>query len=364
MKKKKIKIKVKRKKKQPKTLVILFLILLLFSGGLFLMSKYMKQVDAAKSDKERLNDISQLIDESNLLGTLALIKNGKIIYTEGFGYADKEKQLPNNDKTLYPIASLQKNMTAVIIAQLIREKKLTYDTTIETFYPDLEHSEEITIRDLLSHTSGYLMPEVPTDKVLMTEEEQLKNALETSEYLGNHDFAYSNGNYSLLAGIIRDIEKISYKESLENRILNPLKMNQTYLWDDIPSNKKVPQEYFYRDNTHYSEEDLIYSEELMSTLLGAGNLYATVTDLALFEMALTTDSLLSDKEYDELFYFSDESEVMMTGNISSDGVMGGFSSYFYGDLSNQTFVLFLANQSSTDYPDQLLNQVYQQLLLF
>lgn len=339
------------------TLLCLSLIIALVVTG-------QQKLKERKSHKEIEHDVSALVDESQLIGSMALVRKGKIVYTDSFGYADKDKELENTNQTLYPIASLQKNMTAVIIAQLIREDKLTYETTLEKFYPDLEHGEEITIRDLLNHTSGYVMPEVPAKRVLFSEKDQLENVFSTSEYTGDNAFNYSNGNYSLLAGIISQLDKTSYKESLHQRILTPLNMKNTYLWDEIPEDKLLPKEYYFREDSDYNQADLIYSKELISTLLGAGNLYATVKDLATFEMSLNNDQLLSDEEYEELFYFSDSNEVMMSGNISADGVSGGYSSYLYGDLTNQNFVVFLANQSAEYYPDQLMSQIYKQLLLF
>lgn len=326
----------------------------------------------AKTKEPELNQdtkttISTLINESELLGTLVIVKDDKILYTEGFGYADRENNIQNSNDIIYPIASLQKNMTAVIIAQLVREGSLTYDTTIEKFYPDLEYGEDITINDLLNHTSGYVMPEVPPKKVLKTEEEQLQNAIETSYYIGNHTPAYSNGNYSLLAGIIQQIEKISYEDSLKKRIFEPLNLRSTYLWNHIPSDRKTPKEYFYSedDETNYNTEYPIYSESLMSSLLGAGNVYMSTTDIATFEMSLDDNTLLTNEEYIELFSIEDPTALSMRfGNISSDGVLGGFSSYLYGDLTNKNMVIFLANQSTNYFPDELLEQVYQQLLLF
>ena len=102
----------------------------------------------------------------------------------------------------------------------------------------------------------------------------------------------------------------------------------------------------------------------MSTLLGAGNVYSTVSDLSQFEMSLNNNTLLSEDEFTELFNFPPKQETMMFGNISADGVLGGYNSFFYGDLTEQTFIIFLANQSINSYPYDLLVDVYQQLLLF
>lgn len=350
--------------KERKLLIFMIICLLM----IFIPSFFL--IQAKTNDPEPNADIKKnittLIEDSHLLGTLVLVKNGEIHYTEGFGFANKEKNIQNGENIVYPIASLQKTMTAVIIAQLVREKKLSYDMTIESFYPNLEYASEITINDLLNHTSGLVMPEVPPKKVLNTEEDQLKNAIETSVYEDNHDYAYSNGNYSLLAGIISQIEKTSYEDSLKKRILKPLNMNNTYLWNHIPKDKVTPEEYFYSEETKtdYNTNNPVYSEKLMSSLLGAGNVYTTPTDITIFEMSLNNETILTKEEYTELFSIDDHYVVSRFGNISSDGVLGSFSSYLHGDLTDENFVIFLANQSAKSFPDDLLDQVYQQLLLF
>lgn len=339
--------------------------LILIVGSILLLNGItlvQKQNFKNKSQTDKLTIISHSFEDSNLLGSVILVKEGKTIFTHSYGYADKKNNVLNTPITLYPVASLQKKMTAVIIAQLIREDKLSYDTTIDIFFPDLEYSEEITIRDLIDHTSGYAMPEMPSKKVLKTEEEQLNNVLDTSFFIEHGEPYYSNGNYSLLASIISKIEDDSYKEVLKNRILAPLEMTHTYLWDDIPRSTILPKEYASINGQSYQTNHRIYSQELMSTLLGAGNLFSTVDDMAIFFSSLNNNSLLSQAEYDELFHFNEP--IMASGNISANGVSGGYSSYFYGDITNQTFVIFLANQPSSEYPDQLLTQVYQQLLLF
>lgn len=351
--------------KQKKVLVpvaSVFLVILAFSS-FYVKNNTLHAETSSAANNDAVNKINDLIDDSHLHGTVALVKNGEVVYTQGYGLANAEKKVKNDKDTLYPIASLQKNMTAVMIAQLISEGKLTYDTPLTDFYPDLEHADEITVRQLIDHTSGYTMPEVSTGKVLSSEEDQLTNALETSEYHDNHDYSYSNGNYTLLAGIIRTLDDRSYEESLQQRIFNPLDMKHSYLWDKTPKSKNIPTEYYYRDGENYVTDGTVYSEELMSTLLGAGNVYSTASDVAAFEMSLNNGTLLKDEEYLELLGIEHNQVIERTGNISSENTRGGYSSYLYGDITNQNLVIFLSNQSTDDYPNDLMSHIYDQLLL-
>lgn len=351
-----------KKKKVLVPVASVFLVILTFSTFYIKNNKLHAETTSA-ADNAAINNINDLIDDSHLYGTIALVKNGEVVYTQGYGLSNVDKKIKNDKDTVYPIASLQKNMTAVMVAQLISEDKLSYDTTLIDFYPDLEHADDITIRQLIDHTSGYVMPEVSTGKTLTTEDEQLTNALETSVYQDNHDYNYSNGNYTLLAGVIRELDDRTYAESLQERIFNPLNMKQSYLWDSIPKNSNIPVEYYFRDDKDYVTEGSVYSDELMSTLLGAGNVYATASDIATFEMSLNNGTLLKDEDYLELLGIEHNELIERTGNISSEGTRGGYSSYLYGDITNQNLVIFLSNQSTDDYPNDLMPQLYKQLLL-
>ena len=342
-----------------------FLVILAFSS--FYFKNNILHAETNKTEASSPNPaeekIDDLINSANLFGTIAIVKDGEFVYTNSYGLSNKDKNIKNTNDTIYPIASLQKNMTAVMIAQLISEDKLTYDTTLTDFYPDLEHADEITIRQLIDHTSGYVMPEVSIGKVLTTEEEQLANALETSVFQDNNDYNYSNGNYTLLAGIIKKLDDMPYEESLQKRILDPLEMDNTYLWDHLPKSKTIPTEYYHRNNADYVTDGTVYSEELMSTLLGAGNLYSTAKDVATFEMSLNNGVLLKDEDYLELLGIEHNQLIERAGNISSEGTRGGYSSYLYGDITNQNIVIFLSNQSSDEYPNQLMANIYEQSLL-
>ena len=357
-----------KKIKEKKVLILVAsvsLVALILFGAVSKSNSFHAESKTKPTEQETtMNEIDRLVDDSNMFGSLVMMKNGEAVYTQSYGMADAEGKIKNDQDIIYPIASLQKSMTAVMIAQLISEDKLTYDTTIDKFYEDLDHAEEVTVRDLIDHTSGFVMPEVASDSVLKTEQEQLENALKTSEYNGNREFQYSNGNYSFLAGIIMKLDERSYEESLQTRILNPLHMKNTYLWSNLPKDAQLPKEYFYHEDKNYQTDTLVYSEELMSTLLGAGNVYATAEDVAIFETSLNNGVLLKDEEYLELFGIQHNDLMVRTGNISSINGAGGYSSYVYGDVTNQTVVVFLVNQSSPTDSMPVMENLYQQLLEF
>lgn len=346
-----------------KKVVIGLLVLCSVILGSHLITKNQSRVDAV-DDGFNSEQINQLIDAAHLKGSLLLIKDKKVIYTNSYGYADEEKKQKNTPDTLYPMASIQKRMTALMIGQLVGEGKLNYDDVLADFYPTIPHADQVTVRELLDHRSGYMTPEVPATEVLMTEEAQLNNVIANTTYSDRHNYAYSNGNYAYLAAIISKLDNQTYEESLKKRVLEPLKMENTYFWNDLPENQLVAKEYKYQE-ADYGTENLVYSKELMSTLLGAGNLYTTVNDLARYELALEEGVILSQKAQDELFQRNGLWSSRMkgiSGNISSDILgLGGYNSLIYGDEGNEAVIIWLSNQMPMTSRDGLIQDIYREL---
>ena len=87
--------------------------------------------------------------------SIAVVQNGRIAYAKAYGFARLEPQLPANTDMRYCIGSISKQFTATAILILQQEGKLSLDDKVSRFLPDLTRANEVTIRELLSHTSGY-----------------------------------------------------------------------------------------------------------------------------------------------------------------------------------------------------------------
>ncbi len=88
-------------------------------------------------------------------GTVAVIKEGKLIFSKGYGLANIEHSVPNTPATVFRIASTSKQFTAATIILLVQQQKLSLNDSLYSFFPEFpDYAKEITIRDLLHHTSG------------------------------------------------------------------------------------------------------------------------------------------------------------------------------------------------------------------
>lgn len=320
-----------------------------------------KRAQTDKTDKK----ISNLIKQKHVSGTLLLAADHKVTSIHTYGDANHSTNKANQKAQLYPIASLQKLYTAVIVGQLIEEHRLRYDSKLSDFVKTAPQADKVTVEQLLSHTSGYSMPETAPSTLLTTESTELRNAIQHTTFSDKQTYAYSNVNYTYLAAIIADLEQKSYQAVVHKRLLDKWQLAHTLFWDELPATAFLPNEYRYDEATkqEYTQKELQYSQKLMSSLLGAGNLYSNVEDLWRFQSLLTTNKLLTAQTTKKILLVSGfmdpaTDKIRFSGNISADGQRGGFGSVIYGDPDTGKFVIFLGNQTAHANLNDIAETIY------
>ena len=112
-------------------------------------------INAQTFDQAKMDSLFKRIERNEKgMGSISIFKNGNEIYQNSFGFADIENEIQASEKTKYRIGSVSKTFTATIIMQLIDEKKLSLNTRLADFYPEVPNAKEITIEQLLRHRSG------------------------------------------------------------------------------------------------------------------------------------------------------------------------------------------------------------------
>ncbi|MBP2098116.1 serine hydrolase domain-containing protein [Enterococcus rivorum] len=319
---------------------------------------------ASESKKTVISWVDKKIADEHFKGSLLLVKNQEIFYKQSYGYSNNAEKIENNLSTSYPIASLQKFITGIVILQLIQEKKLNENTSLKEFYPAIKDSEAITIRQLLNHTSGIVMDEMEPPVLLITQEEQMDYTLDHLEVSYKKDFYYSNANYTLLSGIISKVLKSDYETVVQKRIIEKLDLKNTFFWDTLPKNQESPTPYQYQ-RKDYQTDDFLNSDKLFSSLLGAGNMFMSVEDMWQVQKGLTDGRLFSATEYNDLanselgeyqagfFYFD--------GLKYSEGNLGGYDTVIYGKKNEQDLVILFANQPAENGMGNLAEQLYNRI---
>lgn len=171
-----------------------------------------------KNDNKQLDDYLKSIDFS---GTALIVNEGKIVTSKGYSYANREEKVPNTPDTVYYIGSTQKAIIAASILQLEEKGLLSVTDPVSTYIPDFPNGSNITLYNLLTHTSGirghiegngYISPE---DLLKDIKTQGIKNPP------GKWD--YRDSNYSVLAYIVSKLSGQSLQTYVTNHIFKPLK---------------------------------------------------------------------------------------------------------------------------------------------
>lgn len=311
-----------------------------------------------------IQNVDETIASQHFKGSILLVKNQKVIYKQTYGYSNNDKKIDNRITTAYPIASLQKNLTGIIILQLIQEGRLTEETRLQDFYPEIKNSDEITVKQLLNHTSGIMMDEIEPATLLKTEVEQINHTIEHLDVSDRQDFYYSNANYTLLAGIISKLLESDYQQVVENRIIKKMNLKNTFFWNTRPDHQGIPEPYQYLEED-YQKDDFPNSEKLFSSLLGAGNLFMSVEDMWQVQKGLIDGTLFSSTAYNDLV--NAEAGGYQAGFIYfdqfkySEGNLGGYDTVIYGAESGEDLVILFANQPATNGMGDLAAELYERM---
>ena len=232
--------------------------------------------------------VDQLFAEWNNPDTpgaaLAVTRDGETIYTQGYGTANLEYDIPITPTTIFDIASVSKQFAAFAIATLSHEGKLSLDDDIRTHLPDVpDFGNTITIRHLLHHTSGLRdwVQSLVIAGVAMEDVISFKHILKMARHQKALNFEpgeaylYSNTGYNLLAEIVERVTGNSFREWTDTNIFEPLAMTNTHFHDDHQMILKN-RAYSYQAVENNGFKHAVNN----TTALGSSSLYSTVEDLA------------------------------------------------------------------------------------
>lgn len=223
--------------------------------------------------------ITKEMKKAQLVGmSVALIDSDQIVWSEGFGYANKETKTPATIETKYRAGSVSKLFTAIAVMQQAENGKLDIDKPLADYIPEFNINsrfgsiDQITLRNTLSHHSG--LPDSYVDGMWSREPESFRNvATHLNDYYTafppNTVFSYSNSGYSLAGMAVENTSGQSFTEYQTEHILNPLGMSESNFDMDV-SDIRVSKSYWHGKEV----------EELGLRDLPAGGLVTNVKDLS------------------------------------------------------------------------------------
>lgn len=324
---------------------------------------------AQNFDKTKLDNYFNALEANNkFMGCVAVSKDGILLYSKSVGFADFENNVKADENSKYRIASISKTFTTVLVLKAVENKILDLYQTIDKYFPTIKNSQEIIIKHLLSHRSG--IHNFTDDKDYLTWNTQPKTEKEMIEIItkGGSDFkpdskaVYSNSNFVLLTYIIEKAYNKPYSDLLQEYIVRPIGLRNTYVFGKINSAKSECKSYSFRSGWKLEPETDI------SISLGAGGIISTPGDLLKFSDALFGGKLLKAESLEIMKTIKDGYGIGLFQmpfydkvGYGHDGHIDGFSSFFshFSD-GNISFALTSngTNYNSNNISIAVLSTVY------
>ena len=281
------------------------------------------------SESELIAALRKNLDEAaaadRFSGAALVAKNGKTLFAQAYGLADREKKTPNTLKTRFRIGSMNKMFTAVAILQLAQRGKLDLKAPFGNYltdYPNKDVASKVTIEQLLSHTGGtgdIFGPDYEKNRL------ELKALQDYVKLYGNRAvafepgtrWAYSNYGFLLLGVLIEKVSGQSYYDYVRDNIFKPAGMTATASEpeDQVVADRSMGYTRFMGGGLRPNTETLPYRGS------SAGGGYSTVEDLLKFATALQAHKLLN----------AQYTEMLTTGKVETP--MGSKYAYGFMDMN-------------------------------
>jgi CubicO group peptidase (beta-lactamase class C family) len=310
--------------------------------------------------------------------SLAIVKDSRIAYLQAYGDARLEPRSPARPTMRYSVGSISKQFTAAAILLLQEDGKLSLDDKVAKFIPDLTRANEVSIRQLLSHTSGY-QDFWPQDYVMPgmlkpTTAENIMNtwARKPLDFDPGTKWQYSNTNYVIAGAIVEKVSGTGLLDFLQKRVFTPLDMKSVANTDQQKLGDTDPTGYM-----RYGLGPLRPApKEGSGWLFAAGELAMPAEDLAKWDISVMEEKLLKPASYAEF-----EREVVLKNGVgtqyglgvfvrsqaghrtlSHGGEVSGFTSTNLVFPDDHAAIVVLTNQDAAEASDLISKKIQPMLL--
>ena len=312
--------------------------------------------------QQQADSISQKLDEylisaNNFYkfnGSALVAQHGKILLQKSYGYKNFATHVLNDSNTLFQIGSITKQFTATVILKLQEEEKLSVNDKLSTYFPQFKYADQITLANLLTHTSGIYnytndIDAEDSDIVCNPVNKQLvldimfKHEL---DFKPGSQFRYSNSNYYLLGLIIEKVTGKSYEQNVRDLIFVPLQMTHSLFDFKHSSDTNIATGYQSVTDTIQKVASAWRWDSTVT--YAAGAIYSTTGDMYKWAQAIANKKILSAHSWKAAFtphleqygygWFIDSLYGKM--NVAHGGGIPGFTAYLcYYPTENVTIIL-------------------------
>jgi len=314
---------------------------------------------------KKISAIFNELHRKGFNGNVLIAEKGTVIFKESFGYADFKTKEKLNNNSVFQLASVSKQFTAVAIMKLKEQGLLNYADNVQKFFPDFPY-KNITVKDLLTHRSGLANYTYFCDEYCKGKYDPLDNMevmkLMTDKrpppwYRPNTRFNYSNTGYCVLGAIVAKVSGMTYEKFVEENIFKPAGMNSSFVY-----NMKNPVE---TPNTvkGFGANKKFVPYNYLNAVVGDKGIYSTTEDLYRWHMSLYDETLLKQETLADAFL--PYSEIKRSGInygygwrtynwadkkiVFHAGWWQGFKSCFVRVLDDKTCIIILSNVANRGF---------------
>lgn len=339
--------------------------------------------------------LEPLLNEWKTVGfAVGVVYKDKVIYEKGFGYRDLDQKLPVTPNTLFAIGSCTKAFTDALLGQLQNEGKLDFDQPVTTYLPQLrfftpELTSQVTVRDMMSHRTGIPRHDgswyyFPSSRDSLLRRMQYMEPAATLR----QKFLYNNFMYMALGALAEQLTGQSWESLVRERILNPLKMENTNLSvsdmtsaSDASLGYRVVKDSLIRKEEYYNSGGMSSAGSINSSVaemtqwvklwINGGKLAGReILSASYIKEAMSSQMVVFDFPYTEvpdlflgnygmgwmMFSYKGHFRVEHGGNIN------GFSAYTSFFPTDSIGIVVLANQGNSPLPYIIENTLADRLL--
>jgi CubicO group peptidase (beta-lactamase class C family) len=301
-------------------------------------------------------------------GAVLVAENGKVIYKDAFGMANREWNIPNTTDTKFMIGSVSKPITSMLVLTQVQKGIIELDKTIADYLPDFseKNGRRITIRQLLSHSSGMPNYDIMRDffpkisRRYFEREEYIKLYKDSAlVFEPGSSYYYSSWGFFTLGYILEKVTGKSYAQLMKEEILDKAGMSSTgsYYHTQIVPKRATGYDYALGGRTSSDFRD-------QSNTMGTGDMYSTVEDLFKLHLAITNNSILNPQLTNTMFtpgirpwryglgWFNQNFKYTPADSVFVNyhlGTTEGFLAFMVRIPSTNGMVVFLCNSAPTHF---------------
>jgi CubicO group peptidase (beta-lactamase class C family) len=323
----------------------------------------------AQSKKEQMDAIMRTYHAYNMFdGAVLVAENGKVIYKNAFGQANREWNIPNTTDTRFMIGSISKPLTAMLTLVQVQKGLISLDGKVADYLPEFKGKPAgvVTIRQLLSHTSGMPNYDIIKDffprisRQYFDRSDYIKLYMDSAlAFTPGTKYNYSSWGYFTLGYILERISGKPYSQLMKEDVFDKLDMRNSgsYYHTQVVSKRATGYDYSVEG---YNSSDF----RDQSNTMGTGDIYSTVEDLFKFHLGISNNTLIDKKLTDMMLtpgikpadyglgWFNKSFNYTDTDSVRANfhlGMTDGFIAFMVRIPSTNSMAVILCNSSPTDF---------------